>query len=867
MPTLGEDNLNILVTAENKAGGTIAELSAELAALRESVDSLNKSLEESAVTTQTVTKKHVDSWKTVETALSNVGTKMKEIGSTLTNNVTVPIVAIGGASVAMAAKFDQSMTQLNTLGGLSKGVVAGLKDEILAMAPAVGQGPDKLAEAMYHIASNSKGMLSSVEMLDQLRMSAEAASISGANLDDTTYALSSAMASSIPGFKNASDMMGALTAIVGAGDMKFQDLNAAIGTGFLATASQFGISIQSVGAALATLTDNGEHADEAATRLRMSITLMDAPSHQAAKILSALGLSGSEVKASTEAATQALADAHVTTTKLADDMRQPNGINVAFKDLRDHLQASGLSANAADAAIAKAFGGGRSDAAILTLLGNIDRTDEAFKKINGDTGKFNDLWATQQQIAAQKFREAWAGLQSDLIRLGYDLLPQVTVVMKDFAGAVHGVSDWFESLGPGMKQFVLDTTLIAAAAGPTLMVLGSFSKNLSSVIGLGRAVFGAGGMLAGAGAGAEGAAGAAAGIGGIGGALAAAAPAALALAPILGVVAYNLYDQAKAAKEVADATANATDLINKHGASQSLTKIFTEANNRAITEQKAAITGVNGAVAGNKDATKALGIAQTDLTKAQQGVADALIKYGQNSPQYQLASQQLADAQSRYRDAVHDASLKTLDLMGAQGRLKDANAALKDATGTLNSYLKDQNKSLGDIVKTISNMGPAADMQVKSIVNLGQNIATVVASFRNAQGELQAGLASDIGNFQGLGSTIDKLQNAAGNLQKTSSGLQTQGGSTNSLQGNYGTAAVKQPWQHATGGVFTSPHFSVTAEDGPEAIVPLSKPARAKQVMQEAGLGGTTIHQTNNIYSQVDMDSANRELGWRLQNA
>jgi hypothetical protein len=44
--------------------------------------------------------------------------------------------------------------------------------------------------------------------------------------------------------------------------------------------------------------------------------------------------------------------------------------------------------------------------------------------------------------------------------------------------------------------------------------------------------------------------------------------------------------------------------------------------------------------------------------------------------------------------------------------------------------------------------------------------------------------------------------------------------------------------RHASGGVFRSPHLSITAEAGPEAIIPLNNPRRAAQVMAEAGLSG-----------------------------
>jgi hypothetical protein len=53
--------------------------------------------------------------------------------------------------------------------------------------------------------------------------------------------------------------------------------------------------------------------------------------------------------------------------------------------------------------------------------------------------------------------------------------------------------------------------------------------------------------------------------------------------------------------------------------------------------------------------------------------------------------------------------------------------------------------------------------------------------------------------------------------------------------------------QHAEGGVFNRPHIGMVAEDGAEAVVPLTKPARAQQVMAAAGLGGITFAPVINI--------------------
>ena len=59
----------------------------------------------------------------------------------------------------------------------------------------------------------------------------------------------------------------------------------------------------------------------------------------------------------------------------------------------------------------------------------------------------------------------------------------------------------------------------------------------------------------------------------------------------------------------------------------------------------------------------------------------------------------------------------------------------------------------------------------------------------------------------------------------------------------------------AEGGVVTSPTLSWVGEAGAEAVVPLTNPARAQQVMAEAGLGGTTV-----VYLVVDGEIIDRKV-------
>lgn len=72
-------------------------------------------------------------------------------------------------------------------------------------------------------------------------------------------------------------------------------------------------------------------------------------------------------------------------------------------------------------------------------------------------------------------------------------------------------------------------------------------------------------------------------------------------------------------------------------------------------------------------------------------------------------------------------------------------------------------------------------------------------------------------------------------------------------------AAYNKRGGYADGGIVTRPTFGLVGEAGPEAIVPLTRPARAAEVMAQAGLGGgsTVVKQyTLNLYPMTaDADS------------
>ncbi|MGH3673646.1 MAG: transglycosylase SLT domain-containing protein, partial [Pseudonocardiaceae bacterium] len=83
--------------------------------------------------------------------------------------------------------------------------------------------------------------------------------------------------------------------------------------------------------------------------------------------------------------------------------------------------------------------------------------------------------------------------------------------------------------------------------------------------------------------------------------------------------------------------------------------------------------------------------------------------------------------------------------------------------------------------------------------------------------------------------------------------------------GRYGSlpAAYNQAGGYANGGIVTGPTLAHIGEAGAEAVIPLTRPGRARAVMAQAGLGGATVNVGPvHLHSDVDVDSLAHRLAF-----
>ena len=358
---------------------------------------------------------------------------------------------------------------------------------MLNLSGETGFKPDQLEAGMYHVVSAMNAMIPKAQRVSDelhiLQTAAEGAQVGGSDLEDTTYALVSVLNDLHDKGGDAGKVMGDLNSIVGQGDMTMTDLVNALKSGVIPTANSFGVSLQSVGAALDVMGDKGMRGAMAGTRLRMSLALLGAPTEKAAGLLQQIGLSSQQAMSDSAKMSLALQDAGLRTDQLSSDLRKPDGIQVALQDLDSHLRHAGLSATGAASLISAAFGGGRSGATIELLAQSTDRLKTKFDQIGKGARDFGSDWDKTKQTFRMDLDEMVGGVSALGVKLGTDLMPAA----EDVLGALKDTANWFarnkvalDALGVAVTTFA--TVAIGSYLFSKLRAMLSLIKDLGSGI-------------------------------------------------------------------------------------------------------------------------------------------------------------------------------------------------------------------------------------------------------------------------------------------------------------------------------------------------------------------------------------------------
>jgi TP901 family phage tail tape measure protein len=162
-------------------------------------------------------------------------------------------IGFGEQSVKSAADFQESMSKVGAYVGLTKTQTDDLGNSIMGLATQMGQSPKAMADALYPIMSSG---YSAAQSLDILKLSAETAAASGANMSTIADALTTSLKAMGAPASDAGKYMDDINKIVALGKGQVSDYAAIIGKLSL-SAKSANVPFGDMGAALADLTTHG----------------------------------------------------------------------------------------------------------------------------------------------------------------------------------------------------------------------------------------------------------------------------------------------------------------------------------------------------------------------------------------------------------------------------------------------------------------------------------------------------------------------------------------------------------------------------------------------------------------------------------
>jgi len=266
--------------------------------------------------------------------------------------------AVGVATVKMAADFEKSMRNVNSISKLSETQFTSLSKEVLQLSTKMPQSAKTLADGLYDISSSG---FQGAEAMKVLTASAKAASAGM-----TTTAVSAKGVTAVLnayGWEadKAAEVSDTMFKTVDKGVITFEELSSTVGD-WVGMAKAANISFNEASGAIAYMTTKGISASEAGVSLSRMLTGIIKPSDEMAKAIHDAGYESGEAMLKTEGLTGTMKILNDTTggsiTKLIELIPEIRGVRGAnallgagYEELTGYMADFNDTAGATDAAL------------------------------------------------------------------------------------------------------------------------------------------------------------------------------------------------------------------------------------------------------------------------------------------------------------------------------------------------------------------------------------------------------------------------------------------------------------------------------------------------------------------------------------
>ncbi len=386
-------------------------------------------------------------------AMTNFGNKLTalgsgavNLGSTLTGAITTPLVGIGVAAMTTFGNFEQQMNRVKAISGATGGQFDQLKQRAVELGASSVFSASEVAQAMENMAS------AGMNVNDIYSASAgvmDLAAVSGRDMGLAAEAVASAMNQFGIAGENATHVADVYAKA--AADTNAETVDMAEAMKYAGPVmSSLNSSFEETAAAIGIMSNAGIKGSQAGTTLRTAMQRLAAPTDVASKLMQSLGISAYN----------------------SEGQMKP------ISELLPHLQErlSGLSEEQRNNALNTLFGK-ESLSGMLALLDSAGpEFDGVVSGLQNSNGAAKEMADTMNSGLSGSIENLKGKLETAAITVSERFAPYI----EQLADKVGELTEWFTNLSEEQQDQIIKWGLVAAAAGPALVVFGKVAGTLGT---------------------------------------------------------------------------------------------------------------------------------------------------------------------------------------------------------------------------------------------------------------------------------------------------------------------------------------------------------------------------------------------------
>jgi TP901 family phage tail tape measure protein len=393
---------------------------------------------------------------TMDKHLAGTAKSLDKTGKELTTKVTLPIVALGTASVLTVAKFDDSMSKAQAIMGATAEETDKMRQAAKEWGSTTPHSASAVADAFSYFALAGYDATESIEAMPGLLALASASGLDLASSADIVTDTMSAFAMETTEAGKAADIFATAQAKT---NTNVSQLGEAMKYAAPA-ANALGYGLEDTSALLGILADNGIKGSMAGTTFTAMMRDMTKVNKDGVNVMKDLGVEVYNAEGGMNSWQSIIEQLKDSTGDMTTEQR-----NMALSAVFGEQAVKGINI------------------ALGTETERINEVTDAMYNADGNAQKMAD---TMEDNLGGAMRELGSAMEGLLIEIGEVLAPvirQIAELVADWAGK-------FKELSPQMQKTIVIVLAIAAAIGPLLMVIAFlikaflFIKSVLAIVGI-----------------------------------------------------------------------------------------------------------------------------------------------------------------------------------------------------------------------------------------------------------------------------------------------------------------------------------------------------------------------------------------------